>query len=260
MSHAEKRLKRVMSTISRISTFSVDTSNYSTTSSVFPTQQSSLELSAAISDHALKTNYLTYQRRALSKLNENRTYANIARNIVKISANQLFNLLNQETLQNYPKLSDPNFLLILDTRSAEEFNEGHIVTARHIERIDGEFQPLYGWDLECKQNLVVYDTYSLAADSTSKAFQCALLLYNTGSRHPVKILNGGYADFCKFYPDYNTIQILYTPKELDEYPTYPNEIIPGKLYLGRLHHAQAPFVHKELKIKAHVNCDVVSMT
>lgn len=43
-------------------------------------------------------------------------------------------------------------------------------------------------------------------------------------------------------------------KELELIPTYPNEICPQLLYLGRREHAVNSQIVKDLKIRAYVNC------
>ena len=50
------------------------------------------------------------------------------------------------------------------------------------------------------------------------------------------------------------IKILLKFKELDEIKTYPNEIIPGLLYLGNIYHATDSNIKKDLKFKAYIDC------
>lgn len=75
-----------------------------------------------------------------------------------------------------------------------------------------------------------------------------------GSRNPVEVLQGGYEAFSALYPFHRTQQIIYMPKELDAIQTFPAEIIPGLLYLGNWHHGNIPYIQKELRVKAHINC------
>lgn len=49
-------------------------------------------------------------------------------------------------------------------------------------------------------------------------------------------------------------------KELDALQTYPVEIISGLLYLGNCNHGNIPYIQKDLKIKAHINCSVETDT
>lgn len=42
-------------------------------------------------------------------------------------------------------------------------------------------------------------------------------------------------------------------QELDAFQPYPAEIMPGKIFLGKFSQACNAKIHKDLKIKAHVN-------
>lgn len=88
----------------------------------------------------------------------------------------------------------------------------------------------------------------------------------------IKIVRGGYQLFSKLYPFLRTQQSLYSPKvrfsplyrtcpkidlfaqELELIRTYPNEICPQLVYLGRREHAIDSHIVKDLKIRAYVNC------
>lgn len=73
------------------------------------------------------------------------------------------------------------------------------------------------------------------------------------TRHPVRILKGGYQRFSAMYHFFRTQKIIWMPQELDAFQPYPVEIIPGKIYLGNFRQACDPQIQKDLKIKAHVN-------
>ncbi len=45
-----------------------------------------------------------------------------------------------------------------------------------------------------------------------------------------------------------------TPKELEKLSTYPSEILPGLLYLGKRSQAIQPYVLKDLKIETAIGC------
>lgn len=102
---------------------------------------------------------------------------------------------------------------------------------------------------------MVYDgnTSSLLDDFTPAA-ACGSKLWEMGSRNPVEVLLGGYEAFSALYPFLRTQQVIYMPKELDTIQTFPAEIIPGLLYLGNWHHGNIPYIQKELRVKAHINC------
>nr|CAB3266685.1 serine/threonine/tyrosine-interacting-like protein 1 [Phallusia mammillata] len=76
---------------------------------------------------------------------------------------------------------------------------------------------------------------------------------NSGSKNPVKILRGGYEDFSAMYPFLRTQKILYMPQEYDSIQTFPCEVLPGIMYIGSSKQAHDKFIHKELKIRAHIN-------
>lgn len=75
-----------------------------------------------------------------------------------------------------------------------------------------------------------------------------------GSRFTVFILKGGYEHFSALYPFMRTQKIMWTPKELDDFKTYPIEVIPNLLYIGDWRQANAAYIQKDLKITGHVNC------
>ncbi|XP_052544398.1 serine/threonine/tyrosine-interacting-like protein 1 [Tympanuchus pallidicinctus] len=52
---------------------------------------------------------------------------------------ELYNILNQH--RRFPRLSEPNYLILLDARTLHEYNESHIITARRIEQELNNFQP-----------------------------------------------------------------------------------------------------------------------
>uniref|UniRef100_A0A669PSL4 Rhodanese domain-containing protein n=1 Tax=Phasianus colchicus TaxID=9054 RepID=A0A669PSL4_PHACC len=52
---------------------------------------------------------------------------------------ELYNILNQH--RRFPRLSEPNYLILLDARTLREYNESHIITARRIEQELDNFQP-----------------------------------------------------------------------------------------------------------------------
>ncbi|KAL6056256.1 hypothetical protein STEG23_020625 [Scotinomys teguina] len=73
------------------------------------------------------------------------------------------------------------------------------------------------------------------------------------TRQPVYILRGGYECFSCLYHFFRTQKVIWMPQELDAFQPYPVEIIPGKIFLGKFSQACNARIHKDLKIKAHVN-------
>ncbi|XP_051017250.1 serine/threonine/tyrosine-interacting-like protein 1 isoform X1 [Acomys russatus] len=78
------------------------------------------------------------------------------------------------------------------------------------------------------------------------------------TRQPVYVLRGGYECFSGLYHFFRTQKIIWMPQELDAFQPYPVEIIPGKVFLGKLSQACNPRIHKDLKIKVHVNISMES--
>lgn len=169
-----------------------------------------------------------------------------------IEPTQLYNLLNQGT--NYPCLSDPNYLLLLDARAKNEYNESHVITAKKAPKDEnGDFVVPYDAELECKTHVVVFDGNTSSLKDEGAAIDCGKVM-GIGSRNPVQILKGGYEAFSALYPFLRTQKILYMPREYDEIKTYPTEILPGFLYLGNWAQGNAAYIQKDLKVKGHVNC------
>ncbi|XP_060595467.1 serine/threonine/tyrosine-interacting-like protein 1 [Ruditapes philippinarum] len=176
-----------------------------------------------------------------------------------IEPNELYNMLQQAAV--YSNLSDNNYLLLIDARNKNEYNESHVVTAKKAPKNkDGQFFVPFDAELECKQNVVVYDSNSSNLNEVTDATDCGSLLWEMGSRHKVNILKGGYEEFSALYPFLRTQKIIFMPKELDEIKPYPAEIIPGFLYLGNWRQGNAPYIQKDVKIKAHINCCVEAET
>jgi len=182
-----------------------------------------------------------------------------------ISCQGLYNLLNQ--FFGRPYVSDPNYLLLLDARPWTEFETQHVVTSKFAPRDgDGFFVIPHGAD-GYKINIVVYDgaTNELPGDAaaasallldksvdpSNRAYHCANEL-QVISRNPVKVLQGGFQLFSAKYHFMRTQKMIYMPRELEVFMTYPVEIIPGLLYLGNEIQGNDLAVQKALKIKSHV--------
>ncbi|ELT94562.1 hypothetical protein CAPTEDRAFT_126144 [Capitella teleta] len=171
----------------------------------------------------------------------------------------LYNLLNQAT--KYPFLSDPAYLLLLDARKTDEYNESHIVTAKKApQNRDDSFKVPQDAELECKTHVIVYDGNTSSLKDKTPAVHCAELMWRMGSRGPVKVLKGGYEAFSAMYPFLRTQKIIYMPRELDCIETLPTEIIPGLLHLGNWRQGNAAYIQKDLKIKGHINCSMTPET
>lgn len=176
----------------------------------------------------------------------------MSKGILLLECPEFYNILNQAG--KYPRLSDPNYLLLLDTRQRHDYSESHIITAKFAPRNDiGAFLVPYEAELQTKEHVVIYDsnTFSLK-DKNSTALSCAKLMWDMGSKNPVKVIKGGYEDFSRLYPFLRTQKIIYMTRELDVINTYPVEVIPGFLYLSTFQQSQDKKIIKDLKVKANV--------
>ncbi|XP_044088765.1 serine/threonine/tyrosine-interacting-like protein 1 isoform X1 [Neovison vison] len=192
--------------------------------------------------------------------------------LVLCEPTELYNILNQ--VMKLSRLTEPNYLCLLDVRSKREYDESHVITAHRVKKRANEYLIPESVDLECVRHCVVYDNNTSTleiifrreteeeeleiSDKSRRelvpgaAVECGRALAAL-TRHPVCILRGGYERFSATYHFLRTQKIIWMPQELDAFQPYPAEIIPGKLYLGNFRQACDPKIQKDLKIKAHVN-------
>ncbi|NWV30897.1 STYL1 protein, partial [Grantiella picta] len=185
----------------------------------------------------------------------------------------LYNIINQ--YRRSSRLTEPNYLCLLDARSRREFDASHIVTAQKIELSStGDYLIPNPEELRYVRYCVVYDhdtgflrcsdnqeeednetgtsfLVSLDTEDTDASLHARNLQYFT--RHPVLLLKGGYRHFSACYHFLKSQKTLWMPKELDSFQPYPVEILPAKLYMGNFKQASDAQVQKDLKIKVLVN-------
>lgn len=173
--------------------------------------------------------------------------------ILLLECSEFYNILNQAG--KYPRLSDPNYLLLLDTRQMHDYSESHIITAKFAPRNDiGAFLVPYEAELQTKEHVVIYDSNtSSLKEKNSTALSCAKLMWDMGSKNPVQVIKGGYEDFSGLYPFLRTQKIMYTTRELDVINTYPVEVIPGFLYLSTFQQSQEKKNHQ--RSQSEGKCD-----
>ncbi|KAM4760596.1 serine/threonine/tyrosine-interacting-like protein 1 isoform 1-T1 [Cyanocitta cristata] len=195
----------------------------------------------------------------------------------------LYNIINQYRWRS--RLTEPNYLCLLDARSQREFDASHIITAQRIERNPaGEYLIPNPEELDYVRYCVVYDhdtsflgcsdnqeekkeTGSSAASEPETIGSGSMCSQNTGegdalhharnlqrfTRHPVLLLKGGYKRFSACYHFLKSQKTLWMPQELDTFQPYPVEILPEKLYMGNFKQASDKQIQRDLKIKALVN-------
>ncbi|KAL2095278.1 hypothetical protein ACEWY4_009997 [Coilia grayii] len=171
--------------------------------------------------------------------------------VVLCEPSQLYNILNQRVCT--PRLAECNYLCLIDARTEEQYNSGHIITARHAKWDScGNFILPPNVEVEGMRYIIVYDGNSSSLLGSGPAHKCIETLAKS-SLYAVHLLNGGYEHFSTLYSFFRTQKILYTIKELESLTTYPVEILPGQLYMGDYKQATSPFIIKDLKISAFVN-------
>lgn len=189
--------------------------------------------------------------------------------LVLCEPTELYNILNQVT--KLSRLTEPNYLCLLDVRSKWEYDESHVITARRVKKMANGYLIPESVDLECVKYCVVYDNNTISLeiiqrdddddDNTDNrrkelvlgpAIECGRAIAHL-TRNPIQILKGGYQRFSAMYHFFRTQKIIWMPQELDEFQPYPVEILPGRIYLGNFRQACDPKIQKDLKIKAHVN-------
>ncbi|XP_074930021.1 serine/threonine/tyrosine-interacting-like protein 1 isoform X2 [Chelonoidis abingdonii] len=188
--------------------------------------------------------------------------------LVLCEPTELYNILNQST--KLSRLTEPNYLCLLDARTKREYNESHVITARRVKQNSvGDYLVPESVELECVKYCVVYDGKTSSLDDiycddyeekeedgkdaeVGAAIQCARVLEQF-TRHPVRILKGGYERFTACYHFLRTQKIFWMPQELDAFQPYPVEVLPAQLYMGDYRQACDQQIQKDLKIKAQVN-------
>eukprot|EP00118_Oscarella_pearsei_P002040 m.9298 g.9298 ORF g.9298 m.9298 type:complete len:295 (+) comp21252_c0_seq2:54-938(+) len=165
---------------------------------------------------------------------------------------QLYNLLNQ--CSDFPNVSDPEYLLLLDARDRRSYELDHIVTAKHVKKSEDQFEVPVGVSLETKVHCIVYDGKTSLLTESGPAIECARLVSLTGVQDAVRILRGGYEQFTALYPFLRTKKVMYTPRELDAFEVHPLEILPELVYLGTGKQAANTSMMAKMKIGGRVSC------
>uniref|UniRef100_A0A2K6FGX6 Serine/threonine/tyrosine interacting like 1 n=1 Tax=Propithecus coquereli TaxID=379532 RepID=A0A2K6FGX6_PROCO len=79
--------------------------------------------------------------------------------LVLCEPTELYNILNQVT--KLPRLTEPNYLCLLDVRSKREYDEGHVITALRVKKELDTFQP---YPVEIIPGRVFVGDFSQACD------------------------------------------------------------------------------------------------
>ncbi|XP_064231755.1 serine/threonine/tyrosine-interacting-like protein 1 isoform X5 [Aotus nancymaae] len=79
--------------------------------------------------------------------------------LVLCEPTELYNILNQVT--KLSRLTEPNYLCLLDVRSKREYDESHVITALHVKKELDAFQP---YPIEIVPGKVFLGNFSQACD------------------------------------------------------------------------------------------------
>lgn len=165
---------------------------------------------------------------------------------------ELYNLLNQSS--RVSRLAEINYLCLIDARETQDYNVSHIITAKNV-KMDSEstfFLP-EAIEVDSMQHVVIYDGDTSCIQEQGRAVECAQSLAKV-SLYPVRIVKGGFQRFSALYPFLRTEKIIYTILELENFKTYPVEIIAGLLYMGDQKQAMdSTSINKDLKISAVIS-------
>ncbi|XP_056902718.1 serine/threonine/tyrosine-interacting-like protein 1 isoform X2 [Takifugu flavidus] len=175
-----------------------------------------------------------------------------------ITPQQTYNLLNAE--EGQPALFDPHYILILDCRSAEQYKESHVVTARAaVTVIHPELGCLIGsLELQKFSIILLYaeegssPVGSVKARKDSPELQRCFFQLSALGMDPV-ILLGGFSAFSTLYPFLCTPRMVLLETERHTLTIYPSEILEGALYQGSVAQASDYHIIKNLHITHVVN-------
>ncbi|XP_064788660.1 serine/threonine/tyrosine-interacting-like protein 1 isoform X1 [Oncorhynchus masou masou] len=175
-----------------------------------------------------------------------------------ITPQQVYNLLNAEA--GHPALHDPNYILILDCRSAERYKQSHLVTARASVTV---IHPDLGCLISCVQLqefsiILLYaeeghsPVGSLEARAVSPFLQRCFFQLSDLGMDPV-ILLGGFAAFHTLYPFLCNSRMALLEPDRYALTIYPSEILEGELYQGSAAQASDYHILENLNITHVVN-------
>ncbi|KAF6127535.1 serine/threonine/tyrosine interacting like 1 [Phyllostomus discolor] len=173
--------------------------------------------------------------------------------LVLCEPTELYNILNQVT--KLSRLTETNYLCLLDVRSKREYDESHVITAHRVKKKANEYLIPESVDLECVNYCVVYDhrTSSLGVllkhddednDEYSDniggglvlgaAIECGRALARL-THHPIRILRGGYESFSATYHFFRTQKIIWMPqKSWDYVKKCKNNMCPNRALVAQL--------------------------
>ncbi|KAK9541382.1 hypothetical protein VZT92_001428 [Zoarces viviparus] len=175
-----------------------------------------------------------------------------------VTPQQVYNLLSAE--EGQPALYDPHYILILDCRSTERYEDSHVVTARAAVTV---IHPALGCLISCIELQKYYIILLYAEEGCSPVgsvkartdapdlLRCFFQISGLGM-DPV-ILLGGFSAFQARYPYLCTPRMVLLEPERHTLTIYPSEILEEALYQGSASQASDYRIIKNLHITHVVN-------
>lgn len=173
---------------------------------------------------------------------------------MSLSVSQLYNILNDGALS--PCICDPTYILLIDTRSKQEYDANHILMARHVTYVTTDLQEknIYGFPSNVNISeftwVVIYgDELTDDVNDNNDEIKLMRELDSSYNTEPF-ILVSGFKSFYKTFPflcsdqdkvDFKTLQV------------YPSTILDNQLYQGRGDQATSLKVIDDLQITHIVN-------
>lgn len=166
-----------------------------------------------------------------------------------ISPMQLYNSMNDGQLSPY--MFDPLFMLIIDTRSMDDYQLQHISTAVHVSELSmstNKIEPLESYTL-----IVLYDHKGLSHSLLESALSKTVLAIQSQGIEPFS-LAGGFDNFHIRHPYLCSEQVPTTHLERQMLICdYPSIVVEDQLYLGRADQAANPIIKGNLRLTHVVN-------
>ncbi len=165
-----------------------------------------------------------------------------------LTSTQLYNSLNDGQLSPY--LFDPSFMLIVDTRSLEDYCLQHILTAKHISELHNpkEVEPLGYYTM-----IILYDHKGLSHSLKDSVMGRTLDSLQSKRIYPFVLIGG----FDLFHAKHSYLCISAIPSLEKErrliISSYPSIVVEEQLFLGRGDQATNRRVVADLGITHIVN-------
>ncbi|CAH1794842.1 unnamed protein product [Owenia fusiformis] len=165
----------------------------------------------------------------------------------EVTADELYNILNEGRIDMY--LYDPGYILLIDTRTLGEYNQGHIITALHHSMLSNF---MLTHTLRDYFHIILYENGD--GDTPDESSNVSNVKNKFPSDLESLILQGGFKAFEKRFPFLCGEELIHT--EMDrrqKIQSYPSIILPNFLYQGNGEHAINNSVINNLNITHIVN-------